>query len=178
MKKLVALLLAAVMLLALTACGETSETAAPADTSSTSSSASSSGAKLRFVTGGESGTYYAFGSVIAQHATNNAGVNVVGLVGNGSQANVMELQDGNAELRVLPVRRYGLCVQRHEPLRGDRQGRLLLHCRRALHGAGADRHHRRFHQVRRGPGRQDASPSALPVPACTSTPSTSSAPTA
>lgn len=98
MKKLVALLLAAIMLLALTACGEKAETAAPADTSSTSSSASSSGAKLRFVTGGESGTYYAFGSVIAQHATNNAGVNVVGLVGNGSQANVMELQDGNAEL--------------------------------------------------------------------------------
>ena len=47
---------------------------------------------LRFVTGGESGTYYAFGSVIAQHATNNAGVNVVGLVGNGSQANVQELK--------------------------------------------------------------------------------------
>ena len=44
---------------------------------------------LRFVTGGESGTYYAFGSVIAQHATNNAGVNVVGLVGNGSQGNVL-----------------------------------------------------------------------------------------
>ena len=92
MKKLVALLLAAVMLLALTACGEKTETAAPADTSSTSSSASSSGAKLRFVTGGESGTYYAFGSVIAQHATNNAGVNVVGLVGNGSQANVMNFR--------------------------------------------------------------------------------------
>ncbi|MBO5123005.1 MAG: TAXI family TRAP transporter solute-binding subunit, partial [Oscillospiraceae bacterium] len=51
-----------------------------------------------FVTGGESGTYYAFGSVIAQHATNNAGVDVVGLVGNGSQSNVMELLDGNAEL--------------------------------------------------------------------------------
>ena len=33
--------------------------------------------KLRFVTGGESGTYYAFGSVIAQHATNNTGVTVV-----------------------------------------------------------------------------------------------------
>ena len=52
---------------------------------------------LRFVTGGESGTYYAFGSVIAQHATNNAGVNVVGLVGNGSQANVQELADGTAD---------------------------------------------------------------------------------
>ena len=52
---------------------------------------------LRFVTGGESGTYYAFGSVIAQHATNNAGVNVVGLVGNGSQGNVQELVDGTAD---------------------------------------------------------------------------------
>ena len=53
---------------------------------------------LRFVTGGESGTYYAFGSVIAQHATNNAGVNVVGLAGNGSQSNVQELVDGPADL--------------------------------------------------------------------------------
>lgn len=97
MKKLIALLLAALMLLTLAACGDNAETAAPAESGSTASSASS-GAKLRFVTGGESGTYYAFGSVIAQHATNNAGVNVVGLVGNGSQANVMELQDGNAEL--------------------------------------------------------------------------------
>ena len=52
---------------------------------------------LRFVTGGESGTYYAFGSVIAQHASNNAGVQVVGLVGNGSQANIQELADGTAD---------------------------------------------------------------------------------
>lgn len=52
---------------------------------------------LRFVTGGESGTYYAFGSVIAQHASNNAGVKVVGLSGNGSQANVQELVDGTAD---------------------------------------------------------------------------------
>ena len=91
MKKLIAIVLAALMLLSLTACGEKADTAASGATAST-------GAKLRFVTGGESGTYYAFGSVIAQHATNNAGVDVVGLVGNGSQANVMELQDGNAEL--------------------------------------------------------------------------------
>lgn len=54
--------------------------------------------KIRFVTGGESGTYYAFGSVIAQHATNNAGVTVVGLAGNGSQANIMALEDKTAEL--------------------------------------------------------------------------------
>ena len=54
--------------------------------------------KLRFVTGGESGTYYAFGSVIAQHATNNAGISVTGIVGSGSKANIQEMQDGNAEL--------------------------------------------------------------------------------
>ena len=90
MKKFFALVLALVMALSLVACGN-----APADGGEGNTPAP---AKLRFVTGGESGTYYAFGSVIAQHATNNAGVDVVGLVGNGSQSNVMELLDGNAEL--------------------------------------------------------------------------------
>lgn len=80
MKKTIALLLSILLLCAcLTGCGGGEK-------------------KLRFVTGGESGTYYAFGSVIAQHATNTAGIPVVGLVGNGSQSNVQELQDGNAEL--------------------------------------------------------------------------------
>ena len=82
MKKFFALILALVMSLSLVACG----------------GGDGGSAKLRFVTGGESGTYYAFGSVIAQHATNNAGINVVGLVGNGSQANIEELQAGNADL--------------------------------------------------------------------------------
>ena len=54
--------------------------------------------KLRFYTGGESGTYYAFGSVIAQHATNNAGIPVVGLAGNGSQVNIMAMEERLAEL--------------------------------------------------------------------------------
>ena len=90
MKKFLALILALVMALSLVACGS-----APAGDGDGNTPAP---AKLRFVTGGESGTYYAFGSVIAQHATNNAGVDVVGLVGNGSQSNVMELLDGNAEL--------------------------------------------------------------------------------
>lgn len=79
MKKLLSIALALTMVLSLTACGAAS-------------------ANLRFVTGGESGTYYAFGSVIAQHATNNAGIKVTGLVGNGSQSNINELKDGTAEL--------------------------------------------------------------------------------
>lgn len=81
MKKFVAMILALVMALSLVACGGGSKV------------------KMRFVTGGESGTYYAFGGVIAQHATTNAdGIEVTGLVGNGSRSNVLELQDGNAEL--------------------------------------------------------------------------------
>ena len=65
---------------------------------SSASAAAPSGNALRFVTGGESGTYYAFGSVIAQHATNSTDVAVTALVGNGSAANIAELEDGNAEL--------------------------------------------------------------------------------
>ena len=103
MKKILALLLSALLVVSMAACASNSDgTVAPADTSADASSAAATTdspvAKLRFVTGGESGTYYAFGSVIAQHATNNAGVDVVGLVGNGSQSNVFELEDGNAEL--------------------------------------------------------------------------------
>ena len=79
MKKVLAAVLALCLLVGMTACG-------------------GGGEKLRFVTGGESGTYYAFGSTIAQHATNNAGIAVTGIVGNGSQANIQEMQNGNAEL--------------------------------------------------------------------------------
>ena len=78
MKKLLAFLLAVLMIFSLTACGGSKE--------------------LRFVTGGESGTYYAFGTVIAQHATNNIGVKVNALVGAGSKGNVNKLADKEAEL--------------------------------------------------------------------------------
>ena len=104
MKKILALLLAAVLVLGMAACAASTEAPAASDASASTDAPAStnapaaSSAKLRFVTGGESGTYYAFGSVIAQHATNNAGIDVVGLVGNGSQSNVFELEDGNADL--------------------------------------------------------------------------------
>ena len=81
-KKLLALAIAACAAFLMFSCSN--ENAAPS--------------KLRFVTGGEAGTYYAFGSVIAQHATNNAGVQVIGLAGKGSQGNIMDLQDKVAEL--------------------------------------------------------------------------------
>ena len=100
MKKFLSLILALGMVASLAGCGGSSSSGdASSDNSSDSStSAPAASAKLRFVTGGESGTYYAFGSVIAQHATNNTDVSVTGLVGNGSKSNVEELADGNAEL--------------------------------------------------------------------------------
>lgn len=61
--------------------------------------ASGDTANLRFVTGGESGTYYAYGNVLAQYATNGEyGLGVTALSGNGSQANVQALQDDDADV--------------------------------------------------------------------------------
>ena len=81
MKKFFAMMLALVLVLSLAACGKNEVV------------------KMRFVTGGESGTYFAFGGTSAQHATNSdKGIEVVGLAGSGSKANCQELQAGNAEL--------------------------------------------------------------------------------
>ena len=82
MKKFIIAALVAIMavaLFALTACGGKSSA-------------------LRFVTGGESGTYYAVGNVIANDWTNGTDVKVSALVGNGSKANCQALADKDAEL--------------------------------------------------------------------------------
>ena len=156
MKKILALLLAAVLVLGMAACAASTEAPAASDASASTDAPAStnapaaSGAKLRFVTGGESGTYYAFGSVIAQHATNNAGIDVVGLVGNGSQSNVFELEDGNADLAFCQSDVMAYAYERHEHLRRHRRRSVLLHRRGPLHRAGADRHHGSRDQVRCG----------------------------
>lgn len=85
MKKLMAFLLAAVMVFSLAAC-------------SSGNNDSKTPSELRFLTGSETGTYYAFGTVIAQHATNNIGTKVIALAGAGSKGNVNKLQDKEAEL--------------------------------------------------------------------------------
>ena len=95
MKKVLAAVLALTfVLLCFASCGD--KTNDP--TNSANPAQTAGGENLRFVTGGESGTYYAFGSVIAQHATSDAGVKVTSIVGNGSKSNIFELEDGNAEL--------------------------------------------------------------------------------
>lgn len=89
-KKLLAIIttaFVAVMAFALVGCGGNSN-----------SGSSSSSSELRFVTGGESGTYYAYGTVLAQYATNNADTPVNALSSEGSKANVESLQHNEAEL--------------------------------------------------------------------------------
>lgn len=98
LKALFAVALVGVMALGLAGCGGSGDSAksdgdgaAPATNTSTSA--------MRFVTGGESGTYYAYGSVLSQFATNgDYGVKVTALSGNGSQANVQALEDGDADI--------------------------------------------------------------------------------
>ena len=107
-KKFVAVLLALCMVLALCACGESAapaassapaESAAPADgTASEAPVAGGPNESLIFVTGGETGTYYAFGSVIAQYVSANTNMSVTAVSGNGSMANVEDLDAGSYEL--------------------------------------------------------------------------------
>ena len=101
-KKFVAVLLALCMVLALCACGETSapaESSAPAEeTASEAPVAGGPNESLIFVTGGETGTYYAFGSVIAQYVSANTNLSVTAVSGNGSKANVEDMDAGSYEL--------------------------------------------------------------------------------
>lgn len=101
MKKFLALILALAMVVCcFAACGGGTENP-PAEGDTTAADGGDTapaGDALRFVTGGESGTYYAFGSVIAQHASNNTDTKITAIVGNGSKANCEDLEDNNADL--------------------------------------------------------------------------------
>ena len=77
-----------------------SASSASASTSASASASAASGAAgaMRFVTGGESGTYYALGTIMAQNANAKAGLDITAVSSGGSQANVLELEDGTAQL--------------------------------------------------------------------------------
>ena len=56
------------------------------------------GTKLTMGTGGTGGTYYAFGSVLSQYVTNNAGVSCVAVSTDGSKANIQGIDSGDYQL--------------------------------------------------------------------------------
>lgn len=78
---------------------EATETEATEEAGSEAEQPAGESESLRFVTGGESGTYYAYGSVLAQYATNgDYGLDITALSGNGSQANIQALEDDDADI--------------------------------------------------------------------------------
>ena len=123
MKKKLAIVLslAMVMTMALTACGGnggnggnggassnkggTSSAQPPAGGSSTSQPGGDSGlapkdggTNLTFTTGGEAGTYYGFGSVIAGKVGDLTSTTVTAISSGGSAQNIQSLEDGDAQL--------------------------------------------------------------------------------
>ncbi len=54
--------------------------------------------ELMFGTGGEAGTYYAFGGVLASYVSNNTDVQVTAAVSTGSKTNIEDLTAGDVQL--------------------------------------------------------------------------------
>ena len=79
MKKMIAMMLALVLVLSLAACG-------------------GSASKMTMGTGGTSGTYYAYGGVLGQYINNNAGIEVVVVSTDGSKANIQSIDAGDYQL--------------------------------------------------------------------------------
>ena len=96
MKKMIALLLAALMVFALCACG------------------GSQAKEYSFTTGGDQGTYYGFGSVLSQKITEKTGTKVTAITSGGSKANIEALQANDAQFGFVQsdVMAYGYAGER------------------------------------------------------------------
>ena len=88
MKRIIAMLLAVMMVFALCACGNGDDDSAKDEGK----------VSLDFVTGGDQGTYYGFGTVLAQQVSDKTSTSVTALTSSGSQANVEDIAAGNAQL--------------------------------------------------------------------------------
>lgn len=121
MKKALSILLALLMVFSLAACGNkpaeqassevaseaTSESAAVASEASsevaseapaTTSGGMEGGTSLNFTTGGDQGTYYGFGGVIAGKVGETTSTTVTAITSGGSQANVEAMAAGDAQI--------------------------------------------------------------------------------
>lgn len=113
MKKGFALVMASMMALSMTACGGNGSSATTAaDTSAADTKAegttaaapadkiglAGSGKELIFTTGGDQGTYYGFGSVLAGQISDMTDTTVTAIVGKGSKGNIEAMDAGDAQL--------------------------------------------------------------------------------
>ena len=104
MKKFIALLLAMMMVAAFIGCG----------------GAASSTTRLTMVTGGESGTYFAFGGVIANVLTEKLeGVEITAVTSGASSANCRSLNNGEADLAIMQNDVLGYAVTGTETMAED-----------------------------------------------------------
>lgn len=93
MKKFLSLLMVAMLLTAgLAGCGSKEETGAAAE------STASAGGELKFTTGGDQGTYYGFGSVLAGQISGATDTKVTAITSGGSKANIEAMEAGDAQL--------------------------------------------------------------------------------
>ena len=110
MKKIIAIVALLCMVFALCACGGSSKEEA-----------------LTFVTGGETGTYYGFGSVIAQYVSANTDLSVTAVTSNGSQANIEDMAHIGAQ--IINVETF--CSEGLESIRdivGEHRARIAQGC--------------------------------------------------
>lgn len=105
MKKKLALALAASMLLtmSLASCGSNDKPAASSGGASSSMASDGltpkdGGTSLTFTTGGDQGTYYGFGGVLAGKVSETTSTTVTAITSGGSQANVESMEEGDAQL--------------------------------------------------------------------------------
>ena len=101
MKKFMSLLMAVMMMATVLAgCGDSAEK--PADTKEPAQSEpqapTAAGSELTFTTGGSSGTYFAFGSVLAGQVSSSTDSKVTAVEGKGSQGNIELMDMGGAQL--------------------------------------------------------------------------------
>ena len=103
MKKFLSLLMATLMLASvLTACGGKKEEApAQTATEAPAEAPAATGSELTFTTGGSSGTYYAFGSVLAGQVSSSTGTKVTAVEGKGSQGNIELMDMDGAQLGLV-----------------------------------------------------------------------------
>ena len=111
MKKKLALALAASMLLtmSLASCGSNSQPSGGSSGGGSSSSGGDTnvgivtggkdgGTSLIFTTGGDQGTYYGFGGVLAGKVSEATSTTITAITSGGSQANVEAMEEGDAQL--------------------------------------------------------------------------------
>ena len=90
MKRMFALVLCAVMLLSMAACGSSASTS---DTT-----AAKSTTKMAMGTGGSAGTYYAYGTILGRYMKDKAGIDVTVVSTDGSKANIQGIDAGDYQL--------------------------------------------------------------------------------